>query len=174
MGSRLDRSNKWDELAEQAGYQVGKLSRAAGVGRRHLDRYFLAGRLCDPQSWLRELRLRRAKEMLMEGKPIKDIAPALKFKREASFYRFFLHLTGVTPHAYAQARQKNGSKPKPAACVGGPMSSNWLFSSSNTKQTTVAFVMPALSKPAGGQQILSNSTKMSQKDRKKTGNVPKG
>lgn len=55
-------------------------------------------------TYLRELRLEKAKQMLLEGKSIKIIIKSLGYKSESNFYNVFGKLQGETPGSW---RRKN-------------------------------------------------------------------
>jgi AraC-like DNA-binding protein len=53
-------------------------------------------------SYLRQLRMEKAKEMLREDKPIKAIISVIGYKNEGNFSKAFRKVTGKTPTAWKE------------------------------------------------------------------------
>jgi len=97
MNSRLCCTRNWPELARTAGYCTQKLARSSQVSVRQLERFFLETFNQTPREWLRELRLRRALELLAEGSTVKEAAHATGFKQANHFCREFKRAYGEAP-----------------------------------------------------------------------------
>ncbi len=67
-----------------------------------------------PQQWIRQLRIKKAKELLAATKfTIVEIAEQVGYDSHSAFSRSFRALTGISPHAYrilCQAQQKGKSQ----------------------------------------------------------------
>jgi AraC-like DNA-binding protein len=68
----------------------------------HVVRVFSAAVGLPPHAYQTQLRIDRAKTLLMQGKPIVDIAQAIGFADQAHFSRQFKRLNGVAPKLYRQ------------------------------------------------------------------------
>lgn len=89
-----------EELAALCGMGVSNMKR---IFRRYADRG-IAG-------YYRALKMRRAGEMLDEGRPVKEVAAALGFEEPAYFYTVFKREYGVTPSEYrGSGRARRGRK----------------------------------------------------------------
>lgn len=53
-------------------------------------------------SYLRQLRMEKAKDMLREDKPIKAIISTIGYKNEGNFSKAFRKVTGVSPTAWKE------------------------------------------------------------------------
>lgn len=87
-------------FAEQI--SLDELARVAGVSKYHLCRKFGAVVGVPPHVYQRQLRLNRAKKLLVEKRDIRDIALELGFYDQSHFGKYFKKFAGTTPHAYAE------------------------------------------------------------------------
>lgn len=97
MHSRLNRIEDWSLLARDARYSVILIARRCGVSSRHLERYFQVKFQKSPHAWLRELRMKRAVELLRDGSDLKQVADQLCYREAAHFHHDFKAYYGVTP-----------------------------------------------------------------------------
>jgi AraC-like DNA-binding protein len=88
-GGRLARVTDWEALAVRGGYRIGQMAGLAQISRRELHRYFSRRFGAAPRDWLNRLKLRRASELMAEGKLVKEIAASLGFKEPSCFCHFF-------------------------------------------------------------------------------------
>ncbi len=90
------------EVAERRpASSVGDLAKASGLEPRTLHRRFLARLGLSPQSYLREVRVERAKRLLASGtRSVEDIAGEVGYLDAAGFRRLFKSTTGLTPGEY--------------------------------------------------------------------------
>jgi transcriptional regulator GlxA family with amidase domain len=90
------------EVAERRpASSVGDLAKASGLEPRTLHRRFLARLGLSPQSYLREVRVERAKRLLASGtRSVEDIAGEVGYLDAAGFRRLFKSATGLTPGEY--------------------------------------------------------------------------
>jgi AraC-like DNA-binding protein len=102
MNSRLDLISDWPSLAGSAGYCSRNLARLCRVSPRQIERYFQLHHGQSPHHWLRELRLRRAVELIREGAEIKYVAQELCYGDVSHFSRDFKEYFGLTPGAYVR------------------------------------------------------------------------
>jgi AraC-like DNA-binding protein len=94
----------WEELAHQSEYQLSRIAELRGVSLRQMQRIFKQALNCCPRRWLRDLRCRKAKELIERGYSSKAAAAELKFATEAHFCREFKKVFGVSPQHFAPAR----------------------------------------------------------------------
>ena len=78
---------------------------AAAVGRskRHLAALFRQELAMTLHDYLTRVRLRRAVELIREGKKIEAVSLLVGYRSKKNFYRHFKALTGMTPMAYRAA-----------------------------------------------------------------------
>jgi len=102
MHSRLNRIEDWSPLAREARYSVNLIARKCGVSPRQLERYFHIRFQKSPHAWLRELRMRRAVELLRDGSDLKQVADQLCYREASHFHHDFKAYFGVTPGSLVQ------------------------------------------------------------------------
>jgi len=95
------KKREWEELAQKADFNVAKMAGMSGLSIRHLQRIFLRDLHCTPKRWLRELRCRRAKRLILRGYSSKAAAAELKYATAAHFCREFKRVFGVSPQRFA-------------------------------------------------------------------------
>ena len=100
----------WQKLACLARYDARELAIHCDISLRTLQRQFQEALKRSPQHWLKEQRLLAAKDLLIQGIPIKAIASDLGFKHYSHFCRQFKELSKMTPSEFAAA-QLNGKRP---------------------------------------------------------------
>ncbi|OEU69726.1 MAG: hypothetical protein BA864_14450 [Desulfuromonadales bacterium C00003093] len=84
---------------------IDDLTRIAHLSRFHLIRVFRDSVGMPPHTYLRQVRVQQAKEMLFLGKPIVDIAAATGFADQSHLTRWFKRLWGFTPGQYSNSVQ---------------------------------------------------------------------
>src|SRR6476646_11299596 len=82
------------EWAEKADFNLARMAALSGLSIRHLQRIFLRDLHCTPKQWLRELRCRRAKRLILRGYSSKAAAAELKYATAAHFCREFKKVFG--------------------------------------------------------------------------------
>ncbi len=75
----------------------------AGMSKFHLLRSFSEFAGMPPHAFQTRLRLNRAKRLLSQGKPIKQVAAAVGFADASHFGKHFQRIIGFTPKSYQQA-----------------------------------------------------------------------
>jgi AraC-like DNA-binding protein len=101
MSGRVLLVKDWEKLARDAKFQPGSMAVSCCVSLRQLERIFAQKFHRTPYSWARELRCRRAKELISEGWSIKAVVDELGFANESHLCHEFKKLYGVTPHTFA-------------------------------------------------------------------------
>lgn len=101
MNSRLDRIKDWAALAKVARYSATTMARQCGVSQRQLERFFQTRRQTSPHNWLRELRMKRAAELISGESSLKQAVEELGYKDAAHFSHDFKDYFGITPGQYA-------------------------------------------------------------------------
>jgi|SRR5438876_739806 len=99
MSSHLDRFHDWVSLARSAGYRPSELARLCSVSLRQLERHFRKHFGSPPKIWLRDLRLKEARELLIRGCYVKTVASELGYKDAPHFCRRFKLRYGQSPLA---------------------------------------------------------------------------
>jgi transcriptional regulator GlxA family with amidase domain len=89
-----------------------KIAKATGLSRRQIERLFKRDLNCVPKRYYLEMRLRRARELLLQtAMPIMDITTACGFQSPPHFSRCYRNQFGHPPSAERRvgARQANGA-----------------------------------------------------------------
>lgn len=94
-------TGEWERVAEASGFNVSKMASICALSQRQLQRVFKKDLHCTPTQWLRELRCRRAKELILQGYTTKAAAAELKYATNAHFCREFKKVFGVSPQCFA-------------------------------------------------------------------------
>ncbi len=102
MKSCLDRIQDWPALAKAARYSVTALACQCGVSPRQLERFFQTRLQQSPHNWLRELRMKRAIELVCDGTSLKQVAEELCYKDLVHFTHDFKEYFGVTPGQHSK------------------------------------------------------------------------
>ena len=111
MARAIHNHQRWEELAETAGYQANMLAKLCNRSSRQLRRQFQSTVGCSPQRWLDKLRLRAAQEILISGLSVKEVAWTLGFKQSSHFCRQFKTATGMTPSQFAVLNPTSNERP---------------------------------------------------------------
>jgi len=114
LAARMTRNHK--SLAEVAALMeanieeplnLDELSQLAGLSQRHLQRMFRDGLGCTPKQYYLELRLRRARELLLQtGMSITNITVACGFQSLCYFSKAYRSLFGKSPREERQHATK--------------------------------------------------------------------
>jgi len=87
-----------------------KIARSTGLSRRQIERLFKRDLNCVPKRYYLEMRLRRARELLLQtSMPIMDVTTACGFQSPPHFSKCYRALFGYPP----SAERKLGDKPAP-------------------------------------------------------------
>jgi AraC-like DNA-binding protein len=111
-----DAGQQWKPLAEAAHFNVSELAVLCQMSRRQLERDFRRFLGCSPQAWLDEVRMEKARELLLKGAPVKCVAYDLSFKYTSYFCRKFKLKNKLKPSEFIAA---NVPRPSRIATVGG-------------------------------------------------------
>lgn len=95
--------------------RLDDLARHAELDKFHLSRAFRAQVGMPPHTYLTQLRIARAKELLLRGVRASEIAPQVGFYDQAQLTRHFRRIVGTTP-----ARFGRGGGDKSMALAGTP------------------------------------------------------
>lgn len=90
----------WSELARKAQFRVSAMARLQGTTRRTLLRRSQRDHGCSLAEARKALRIERAKRLLEQGVPAKELAAGMGFKHPSTFSRFFKLQTGLSLRAY--------------------------------------------------------------------------
>lgn len=82
---------------------LDELAAAAGVSRSHLSRAFRQVEGLPPHTYQNQLRIQRAKSLLVSGATLSDTASDTGFADQSHFTRVFREFTGATPGQYQDA-----------------------------------------------------------------------
>jgi AraC-like DNA-binding protein len=79
----------WKQLAAAAQYDSGKLAKLSHMSLRQLQRVFKRELGRSPQDMLNEQQLDAARQLLLSGKAVKEVALQLGYKHPNNFCRYF-------------------------------------------------------------------------------------
>jgi AraC-like DNA-binding protein len=85
---------------------LDKIAGKALVSKFHFIRVFKRYYGRTPHQYLQEVRIEKAKKVLIKGQSIDEVCNAIGFKSKTSFISLFKKMTGVTPLAY-QNKKRN-------------------------------------------------------------------
>jgi AraC family transcriptional regulator len=93
------------EASAERGISLEDLAREVGMSRFHFARAFRRSTAKSPHQYLTDLRVERAKQMLLHSDlPVVDVALAAGFGSQSHFTHTFRRTTGLTPAAYRRQR----------------------------------------------------------------------
>ncbi len=99
---------------------LDRIARATGLSRRQIERLFKRHLDCVPKKYYLEMRLRRARELLLQtAMPIMDVTTSCGFKSPPHFSRCYRSQFGHPPSA-ERLIQKSGVLPAPKAPPRAP------------------------------------------------------
>ena len=103
---------------------LDEIAAATGLSRRQIERLFKRHLNCVPKRYYLQMRLRRARELLLQtSMPIIDITTACGFQSPPHFSRCYRAQFGCPPSAERQSRQ--GKAPRSARARLAPAVSGW-------------------------------------------------
>jgi AraC-like DNA-binding protein/mannose-6-phosphate isomerase-like protein (cupin superfamily) len=103
---RIAKALLWFEQHYEDDFSIPQLCRACGLSRRQFFRVFKACTNQTPAQYQMSIRLRRAKELLLDSTMnITQVAFACGFKDSNHFSRSFKALTGISPRDHKKAHQ---------------------------------------------------------------------
>ena len=80
---------------------IAKLAHMCGVSETYFRKIFSGAKGCSPVDYINDLKLSRAKELLISGMyTVSEVAEQSGFHDESYFSRFFKKQTGVSPSEY--------------------------------------------------------------------------
>ena len=88
------------------------LARRVAASPRQLQRAFAEAGHAGPRSYLREVRIRRAAELIKEGLAVQEAARAVGYRQPAQFAKAFYRQQGELPSSLKARASQNG---RPAA-----------------------------------------------------------
>ena len=107
MGQAPIPVQRWEELAEAARYRAHVLAGLREITTRQLRRQFRRDFKRSPQEWLNERRVAAAEELLLAGRPIKEVSFELGFKQPSHFCRVFKLFKRMTPSEFLFAHVRS-------------------------------------------------------------------
>ncbi|PCC72055.1 AraC-type DNA-binding protein [Nannocystis exedens] len=90
--------------------RLDDLARHADLDKFHLCRAFRAQVGMPPHTYLTQLRIARAKELLLRGVRASEVAPLVGFYDQAQLTRHFRRIAGTTPARYGKRRVERGER----------------------------------------------------------------
>jgi AraC-like DNA-binding protein/quercetin dioxygenase-like cupin family protein len=103
---RITKAMQWIESNFNQEFDMDTLCKISGLSRRHFFRIFKACTKRTPVEYLRDLRLRKAEDLLRDPTmTITTVAFACGFQDSNHFSRLFKTFTGTTPRQYQQTHQ---------------------------------------------------------------------
>jgi len=107
----LTRIEDWPERAEAANYCVHTLAKQCGVSVRALERFFVGAMGKTPKCWLHDVRMKRARELLLDGSTVKETSILLAYHNPYHFSRDFKTLHGYPPSQHSARITRRGGSP---------------------------------------------------------------
>ncbi len=108
---RLKRVRDFIETNLGEDLSIGALAAEACLSPFHFARAFKASTGMPPHRYLTDLRMRRAKALIAEGRlPLAEIAGVCGLSSQAHFTRWFKQIVGVTPGAYRASRGRTAAE----------------------------------------------------------------
>lgn len=92
---------------------LSELSRVVGLSPFHFARAFEKETGLPPHAYLEAVRIRRARELLGQGRPIVEVSLRLGYADQSHFTNRFKRVLGITPGQYVQylrSRHANGNE----------------------------------------------------------------
>lgn len=83
-------------------YTIGQWARKVKLPEKRLKRVFKEVHGQGLYTYLRNLRMEKAKVMLREDEPIKAIISSIGYKNEGNFSKAFRKVTGITPREWKE------------------------------------------------------------------------
>lgn len=94
-------TKEWERVAQEAHFNLTRMAAMCGLSPRQLQRIFKSQLRCTPTRWLRELRCRLAKRLILQGYTSKAAAAELKYSTISHFCREFKKVFGASPQSFA-------------------------------------------------------------------------
>ena len=113
MFARLLGISNWEELAQDANFDPGKMADLCLISLRQMERFFAQNFHKTPREWVRELQCQFAKTLIAQGFSTKAVAAELRFASETHFCHSFKRVFGVPPQTFAP-RYRGSSTPPTA------------------------------------------------------------
>lgn len=96
---------EWTSLARLAGYSCATMADLLGISLRQVQRHFRVTCRQTTHSWLYELRMRDAAQLMGSSLRIYEVAGLLGYKTSSHFHRDFKRYYGVIPSRYRSPGQ---------------------------------------------------------------------
>jgi transcriptional regulator GlxA family with amidase domain len=98
-----------------------KIAKSTGLSRRQIERLFKRDLNCVPKRYYLEMRLRRARELLLQtSMPIMDVTTACGFQSPPHFSKCYRALFGYPPSAERKLGEKHAPQRVPGEAAGLP------------------------------------------------------
>ena len=99
--ARLLNIENWEKLANQAGFEPGKMAALCPISLRQMERFFARYFGKTPEEWMLDLKCRLAKELIARGYSTKAVAAEFRFASESHFCHQFKKAYGTSPQSFA-------------------------------------------------------------------------
>lgn len=101
-----------DPIFESGRWHLGKIGQTLGISRRTLARIIEDSLGIAGKTWLRDIRIARARHLIREGGKIGHLARFLGYRHSQDFTRVFHSQMGVTPTKFLEAEQQRMFRPE--------------------------------------------------------------
>jgi AraC-like DNA-binding protein len=98
---RVQMAREYVESNYTESISLGQLAALAHISPYHLSRVFSQEVGMPPHAFQTQLRVQRAKPLLLAGMPVTEVAMQTGFFDQSHFIRHFRRIVGVTPSSYA-------------------------------------------------------------------------
>lgn len=102
-GQAVRRAQEYLQVRFAHGVSLDELATVARSGKFALLRAFSRELGTTPHAYQMRLRMTRARELILQGLPLADVAVAVGYSEQSSLTRAFRGVVGITPGAYARA-----------------------------------------------------------------------
>jgi AraC-like DNA-binding protein len=99
---------------------LDEIAAVAGLSPFHFQRLFTSAYGRTPRRFLLDLRIEAAKAMLLDGRPLAEVAAALAFAHASHFVNAFRAEVGITPARWRRHALQLGRQPSGLGRQAGP------------------------------------------------------
>ena len=110
MSSRLQEITDWEKLASDSTFKPETMAVRCSVTLRQLQRFFKQQFKQSPAAWMRELRCRRAADLIAQGSRTDAAATDVGYGNSSHFCHEFKKVYGVSPQSFAPGAGGAGVK----------------------------------------------------------------
>lgn len=99
-------------IFEAGRWHLGRIGQSLGISRRTLARIIEESLGIAGKTWLRDIRIVRARHLIREGGKIGHLALSLGYRHSQDFTRVFRSQMGVSPTEFLETEQQRMFRPE--------------------------------------------------------------